>query len=206
MSTPPGADVRSGGAPAAPGGDADQALLRDAHAQARADRLSRHIAFVGFMGAGKSTVAELTAARFGRAWFDTDELVVQRCGRSIPDLFAAGEQSLFRSLEKQVIADLMPAEPAVLSLGGGALEDPDTRDSLFEHAFVVHLAVSWRDVQAELPDLMRTRPLLQNRTEGEIHDLFLRRQATYRKAHMRIRAPRGDPAAAAEYVLSVIMH
>ena len=51
---------------------------------------------------------------------------------------------------------------------------------------------------------MRTRPLLQNRTVGEIHELFLRRQATYRKAHMRIRAPRGDVQQAAEYVLSVV--
>jgi shikimate kinase len=92
----------------------------------------------------------------------------------------------------------------VLSLGGGALEDADTRTVLFERAFVVNLAVSWRDVQAELPTLMRTRPLLQNRTEGEIHELFLRRQATYRKAHLRIRAPRGDVEAAAEYVLSVV--
>jgi shikimate kinase len=163
-----------------------------------------HIAFIGFMGAGKSTVAELVAARLGRTWFDTDDVVVQRCGRSIPDLFAAGEQSLFRALEKQVIADLLAGEPAVLSLGGGALEDPDTRDALFDRAFVVNLEISWSDVQAELPRLMRTRPLLQDRTEGEIHELFLRRQATYRKAHMRIRPPRGDPAAAADHVLAVL--
>jgi shikimate kinase len=188
-----------------PGGETPEGRQRQAHAQVRADHLSRHIAFVGFMGAGKSTMAELTAARLGRAWFDTDRLVVERGGRSIPDLFAAGEQATFRALEKQVIAELLVGQPAVLSLGGGALEDADTRDALFDHAFVVNLAVSWRDVKAELPSLMRTRPLLQNRTEGEIHDLFLRRQATYRKAHMRIRAPRGDPAAAAEYVLSVVM-
>jgi shikimate kinase len=187
-----------------PGADGAEALLRGAHAQLRADRLSRHIAFVGFMGAGKSTMADLTARRLGRTWFDTDEVVVERCGRSIPELFAAGEQDLFRALEKQVIAELLVGEPAVLSLGGGALEDPDTRTVLFDRAFVVNLAVSWRDVQAELPTLKATRPLLQNRSEGEIHELFLRRQATYRKAHMRIRAPRGDVEAAAEYVLSVV--
>jgi shikimate kinase len=165
---------------------------------------SRHIAFIGFMGAGKSTIGKLTAARLGRPWFDTDEIVVERCGRSIPDLFAAGEESLFRSLEKQVIAELLITEPAVLSLGGGALEDPDTRNVVFEHAFVVNLAVSWPDVQAELPRLMQTRPLLQNRTEDQIHELFMRRQATYRKAHLQVRAPRGDPAAAAEQVLSAV--
>lgn len=167
--------------------------------------LTRHIAFIGFMGAGKSTIAELVAPRLGRAWFDSDALVVERCGRSIPDLFAAGEERLFRSLEKQVIAELLTGEPAVLSLGGGALDDPDTRDTLFQHAFVINLAVSWGEVKAELPGLMQTRPLLHDRTEGEIHELFVRRQATYRKAHMQIRPPRGDPAAAAEYVLSVVM-
>jgi shikimate kinase len=188
----------------APGGDPAEALLRGAHAELRADRLSRHIAFVGFMGAGKSTMAELTARRLGRAWFDTDDVIVQRCGRSIPELFAAGEHDHFRALEKQVIAELLAGDPAVLSLGGGALEDAGTRTVLFERAFVVNLAVSWRDVQAELPTLMRTRPLLQDRSEGEIHELFLRRQATYRKAHLRIRAPRGDVETAAEYVLSVV--
>lgn len=168
------------------------------------DLPATHIAFVGFMGAGKSTMGELIARRLGRTWFDTDQVIEERLGRSIPELFAAGEQDHFRAVEKQVIAELLVAEPAVLSLGGGALEDADTRTVLFERAFVINLAVSWRDVQAELPALMRTRPLLQNRSEGEIHELFLRRQATYRKAHLRIRAPRGDVEAAADYVLSVV--
>jgi shikimate kinase len=180
------------------------ARLRDAHPRPRAGRPERHIAFVGFMGAGKSTMGQLIAARLDRAWFDTDQVVVERCGRSIPELFTAGEEGTFRALEKQVIVELLAGEPAVLSLGGGALEDSETRDALFERALVVNLAVSWRDVQAELPELMRTRPLLQNRTEGEIHELFLRRQATYRKAHLRVRAPRGDLDAAADYVLSVV--
>ena len=166
--------------------------------------MSRHIAFIGFMGAGKTTMAQLTAARLGRDCFDTDRLVVERCGRSIPELFAAGEQAAFRALEKQVIAEVLRGDPAVLSLGGGALEDAETRDALFDHAFVVNLAVSWPDVKAELPTLRQTRPLLQNRSEEEIHELFLRRQATYRKAHVRIEVPRGDLEAAADHVLSVI--
>lgn len=180
------------------------ARLRDARPLSRAERLNRHIAFVGFMGAGKSTMGELIAARLDRTWFDTDHLVVERCGRSIPELFAAGEEVTFRVHEKQVIAELLAGEPAVLSLGGGALEDAETRDVLCERAFVVHLAVEWRDVQAELPRLMSTRPLLQNRTEEEIHELFLHRQATYATAHLRIRVPRGDLDAAADYVLSLV--
>jgi shikimate kinase len=180
------------------------ARIRDGASLSHAELLQRHIAFIGFMGAGKSTMGELTAARLGRRWFDTDQVIVERSGRSIPDLFAAGEQATFRALEKQVTSELLAGEPAVLSLGGGALEDAETRDALFEQAFVVNLAVEWSDVQAELPILMRTRPLLQDRTEAEIHQLFLRRQATYRKAHLSIRVPRGDLQAAADHVLSVI--
>jgi shikimate kinase len=165
---------------------------------------SRHLAFVGFMGAGKSTTAELVAQRLGRTWFDTDHVIVDRCGRSIPELFAAGEESRFRALEKQVIAELLAAPPAVLSLGGGALEDADTRALLAERAFVVCLDVSWDDVRAELPALMETRPLLQGRSEAEIHELFERRQATYALAELHVRAPRGDVAAGAEHVLSLL--
>ena len=166
--------------------------------------LSRHIAFVGFMGAGKSTTARLTARRLGATWFDTDDVIVQRCGRSIPELFAAGEQDRFRTLEKQVIAELLAGPPAVLSLGGGALEDADTRAALLDAAFVVHLEMPWPEVRAELPTLMRTRPLLQDRTEDEIHELFLRRQATYRQADLSVSAPRGGVAAAADAVIAAL--
>jgi shikimate kinase len=165
---------------------------------------SRHLVFVGFMGAGKSTTAELVAHRLGRPWFDIDHVIVDRCGRSIPQLFAAGEEPRFRSLEKQVIAELLAAPPAVLSLGGGALEDPDTRALVFERAFVVWLEVDWDDVRAELPALMDARPLLQGRSEAEIHELFERRRATYDQAHLRVRAPRGDVAAGAEEVLAAL--
>lgn len=156
------------------------------------------------MGAGKSTMAEFTAGRLGRAWFDSDEVIVARCGRSIAELFAAGEQDRFRAMEKQVIAELLGGEPAVISLGGGALEDADTREALFARAFVIHLAIDWQDVQAALPLLMQTRPLLQNRSAQEIHELFDRRQATYARAHLRIHVPRGDLDVAADYVLAAV--
>ncbi|HTU94758.1 MAG TPA: shikimate kinase [Solirubrobacteraceae bacterium] len=163
---------------------------------------SGHIAFVGFMGAGKSTTAELVARRLDRPWFDTDHVIVERCGRSIPELFAAGEQARFRAMETAVIAELLDGPPAVLSLGGGALEDSGTRELLLARAFVVWLEVSWSEVRAELPSLMQTRPLLQDRTEEEIHALFERRQATYDQAHLRLHAARGELRAVADRVVA----
>jgi shikimate kinase len=184
--------------------DSEEAVLRRSHAEVRAARLDRHIVFVGFMGAGKSSLAKLTANKLGRSWFDSDQLVAKRAGRSIPEFFAAADEKGFRALEKQVILEVLDEAPAVLSLGGGALEDAETRRVVYERAFAIHLAIAWRDVQSGLPKLRRTRPLLQGRTESEIHELYLRRQMTYREAHIRIRMPRGDRSVAVDQLLEAL--
>ena len=169
---------------------------------ALAERDQRHLAFAGFMGAGKSSVGRRVAARLGRPFFDTDAVVEERSGRAIPDFFRAGEEPAFRALEAEAVAGLVDGPPMVLALGGGALEDPVTRALLLERCLVVHLPVAWPELQAALPALSADRPLLAGRTEEDVRALYERRQATYRQAHVRIDAPRGDPAAAAEAVLS----
>jgi shikimate kinase len=191
----------------APGTSAEDedALLGRLNMEWRARHLARPLAFVGFMGAGKSSLGELIAGELKRPYVDTDEEVERRGARSIADYFAAGDVPAFRALEAQVVLDLLEGPPAVLALGGGALLDARTRRALFERSFVVHLFVSWPHVRASLPLLRATRPLLQDRSESEIHELYLRRQWTYRKAHLRIDAPRTSVAEAAERVLSLLV-
>lgn len=172
------------------------------HSEARVRQLERHLAFIGFMGAGKSSLGRLIADRVGRPFFDTDQVIEERSGRTVPDFFLSGDEPAFRALEAQTVRELLDRPPVVLALGGGALEDPQTRALLFERCFVVHLFVSWAHVRSSLPTLIEGRPLLQGRSEGEVYDLYLRRQQTYRNAHVRIDAPRGDPAAAAAEVFS----
>lgn len=156
------------------------------------------------MGAGKSTIANLTAARLGRDAYDSDALIVARTGRSIVDLFETGEEVLFRRLEAELIAELLAAEPAVIALGGGALDNPETLTRVTQQAFLVNLDISWADVQAELPKLMSTRPLLKNRSEQEIRALFERRQDIYRQAHLTVPVDRRDPNVTAERVLAAL--
>jgi shikimate kinase len=165
---------------------------------------ARHLVFTGFMGAGKSTIANLTAARLGRVAYDSDALIVARTGRSIVDLFECGEESLFRRLEAELITELLAAEPAVIALGGGALDNQETLARVIEQAFLVNLDISWADIQAELPKLTSTRPLLKDRSEREIHALFERRQDIYRQAHLTVAVDRRDPNVTAECVLSAL--
>ena len=168
---------------------------------ARTERLARHLAFVGFMGAGKSSVGRAVAARLGRPFFDSDTVVEERSGRRIPDLFAAGEEAAFRAIEAETIRALLERDAIVLSLGGGALQDPATRALLFERCFVIHLFVPGRGCGRPCPRSWPAARTAPGRTEAEVHELYLRRQQTYRDAHLRIDAPRGDVAAAADEVL-----
>jgi shikimate kinase len=161
----------------------------------------RHIALVGFMGSGKSSLGRPVAEALGRPFFDTDT-EVERRGRTIVDFFAAGEEVAFRALEAQVVRELVDGPPAVLALGGGALQNDGSRALLAQRSLLVHLVVPWEAIRAALPRLVATRPLLQGRSELEIHQLFLRRERAYAVAHLRVEVPRGDVAIAAEHLLA----
>ena len=118
--------------------------------------LDRHIALVGFMGAGKSTIAPLVAERIGRRSVDVDD----ELGVDIPALFAQGEEA-FRAVEEPRTCELLAAfEPAVLALGGGSIKSAAIRDALGERAFTVLLDVdvdeAWNRVKAS------DRPLAQD--------------------------------------------
>ena len=86
-----------------------------------ATAVDRHIALIGFMGAGKSTVGEEVARRTGRPFVDTDAEIEARHG-PIADLFDESELE-FRRLEQEVVESaLAGGEPSVIALGGGAFE------------------------------------------------------------------------------------
>ena len=87
-----------------------------------AGALNRHIALVGFMGAGKSTLGREVAERLGRPFVDVDAEVEGVTGRSISQLFEAEGEAFFRTKEAKVTVErLHTSPPAVLALGGGAL-------------------------------------------------------------------------------------
>ncbi|HEX3806794.1 MAG TPA: bifunctional shikimate kinase/3-dehydroquinate synthase [Gaiellaceae bacterium] len=118
--------------------------------------LDRHIALVGFMGAGKSTMAPLIAERLGRVAIDVDD----ELGVDIPTLFAEGEEA-FRAVEAPRTCELLAEQqPAVLALGGGSIKSEAVREALAEHAFTVlldvHVDEAWERVRAS------DRPLAQD--------------------------------------------
>jgi shikimate kinase len=99
-----------------------------------------HLALVGLMGAGKSSVGRACAKRLQRPLVDTDELVVAASGRSVADLFAEEGEAAFRTLERDAVRDACESpEPAVIACGGGAVLDAENRAVLRSRCCVVWL-------------------------------------------------------------------
>jgi len=138
--------------------------------------LERHLVLVGFMGAGKTTVAEELHSRIGRPVIDVDFVVERDTGKTIPQLFADEGEEAFREREREVAARLLRSvDRYVLAFGGGAVESPLLHELLREQAFVVHLDVdletAWRRVHGT------DRPLAQD--ESTFRQLFERRAPLY---------------------------
>jgi shikimate kinase len=103
------------------------------------------IVLVGFMGAGKSTVGQLLAAKLGVGFTDSDHAIEARAGKPVAEIFAADGEPAFRQLEHDVIAGLL-ADGGVLALGGGAAAHAGTRENLRAAGVpVVYLRVSYAE-------------------------------------------------------------
>jgi shikimate kinase/3-dehydroquinate synthase len=107
-----------------------------------AHALDRHLALVGFMGAGKSTMGPPLAERLGRPFVSVDAVVEERAGTAVGELFETRGEAAFRELEEQAAADVLSRRPlAVVELGGGALASERTRALLAELALSVHIEI-----------------------------------------------------------------
>jgi shikimate kinase len=104
--------------------------------------LDRHLALIGFLGAGMSTLGPSVAERLGRRFVSLDAVVEERAGIPIEEIFTARGEEAFRALEAEAAADLLAhAVPVVLELGGGAVAAEATRRTLSEFAYSVLLDV-----------------------------------------------------------------
>jgi shikimate kinase / 3-dehydroquinate synthase len=139
--------------------------------------LDRHLALVGFMGAGKTTMAAVLHARLGRPVVDIDREIEARYRDTIPQIFEEHGEPRFRRVEAYAVgAAVGRRHPTIIDLGGGAVAFPDTRDPLVE-AFTVFLEV---DVDTAWERARGTdRPLA--RDESEFRRLYAERQPMYRE-------------------------
>jgi shikimate kinase / 3-dehydroquinate synthase len=140
--------------------------------------LGRHLALVGFMGAGKSTLGPLVAERLGRPFVSVDAVVEERSGTTVEELFQTAGEAEFRRREEEAALDVLSrGRLAVVEVGGGALGSTTTRDALSARAFTVHLETPVDEAWARVAG---TRPLA--RDAGAFRALYERRRPLYESA------------------------
>jgi len=147
----------------------------------RADKLY----LVGFMGAGKTTMARALAARLGWQAVDIDEAIEARERLTVAEVFARHGEPYFRSVEQAVLLEQIAARHLVIATGGGTYADPQNRALINSDGAAIWLDVPLDRLIARIPSDGR-RPLAADRSGFE--RLYHQRRAAYQQAHVRLDA------------------
>lgn len=140
--------------------------------------------FVGPPGAGKSTIARLVAQGLGVSVRDTDDDIEAAAGMSVSDIFVTRSEAEFRELEVEAVATALTEHDGVLSLGGGAVMNPQTRAALAGHR-VVFLDVDLKNAVARV-GMNRNRPLLLGNVRTQMKQLMDARRPFYTEVASKI--------------------
>jgi shikimate kinase len=160
----------------------------------RADK----VYLVGFMAAGKSSLARELGRRLDWQVEDVDERIEAREHRPIAAIFAADGEAYFRSLERAIIQELLPPRHVVVATGGGTFVDPDLRALMKGDGAVFWIDAPIGQIVDRLPR-DGSRPLAANRAQLEA--LYESRRLAYAQAHVRLDASRASVGDLADQVV-----
>jgi shikimate dehydrogenase len=163
----------------------------------------RRIVLTGFRGTGKTEIGKILSSRLNVPFIDTDNLVETKTGRSIPDIFHYDGEERFRSIEREVVASLPPAD-VIVGTGGGVVTDPENMQHLRPDTTLVLLFADIETIEKRL--LQKPRPPL---TSLPLHEeiatmMDRRRQNYYASADFCMDTSETSPALAGERILALL--
>ena len=145
-----------------------------------------NIVLVGMPGTGKTTIGELLAKKTGAEFYDADSLIEKLQSMCIAEIFKTKGEKYFRKIESDIIRNI-PSDNTVVSLGGGAFENSDTRDFLLSgNNTVIYLKTSAQKIYERIKN-DTTRPLLTDNMNIEtIQNMLNIREKNYKLAHYTV--------------------
>lgn len=164
------------------------------------------LVLTGFMGAGKTTVGELLAARLGWRFVDSDRVVEERAGMTVGEIFGRHGEAVFREMEAAAVRQSAGGDHLVLALGGGALERAETREFLagLPGCRVIFLEAPLDTLLARCDDHAEgpVRPVLRDRQR--LAERWQARLPWYRQAHLIIHTEKRTPQEVVEFVVAAL--
>lgn len=165
--------------------------------------MKRHVALVGFMASGKSTIGRKLARVMGWPFVDTDTLIVRAHG-SIPSIFEKEGEEAFRRYEESAVRAALDRGPShVIALGGGALTRPQNRTLLERGAHRIFIQISPEQAFARVNRSREMRPMLGALpTLERIERLFAARMSDYLTADLVVEASHLSDAGVIERIVA----
>lgn len=140
-----------------------------------------NISLIGMMGSGKTTVGKLLSEQLNLKFVDTDELIVQKEGCSINEIFASKGEGYFRELETKVLKSVLNSDNQVVSTGGGIIKSELNMELIKTKSKSFYLKADAESLFERVKN-DSSRPLLKDCTKEKIDTLLSQRVLQYEKA------------------------
>ncbi len=148
--------------------------------------IGKSIVLIGFMGVGKTSIGKALAEQMSRPFIDIDLEIEETFDMATTAIFDTYGEAVFRNKEKELINQHCQTPGRVISLGGGAFLQEEVKQQCMENALVIFLEMGWDAWQERIPEIIDTRPILQNKSIEEIKALYEARQQVYADYHIRV--------------------
>jgi shikimate kinase len=159
------------------------------------------IYLIGFMAAGKTSVARLLADRLQWRAEDIDELIEARERLTVTEIFARFGEPYFRAVEREILKLLLPLRRTVVATGGGTFADAENRGAILLDGVSIWIDVPFVEIVSRLP-ADGSRPLASDLSQLE--RLYHLRRPSYQQAHLRVDASGVRVADVVERILDAI--
>ena len=164
--------------------------------------MDKNIVLIGMMGSGKTTVGKLLAGCLRRPFVDTDALIEEREGRSIPEIFTRDGESAFRALELALARELSGRDGLIIACGGGLPMQNEAIAALKQNGLVFWLD---RDPVETYDSLdLSGRPLARSGREDFVRR-YQDRVSVYRRWSDHIIPSTDDPGPAVARIAAICL-